>query len=294
MKGISADRRSGNAGGGRVVRIPTLTAPRATAVAGATAALLLACAPTINLEDPSGPRFGTTGRTERTALATTTPEQIEVVTFNVKYGREVERAIEVLRTPPLRGADVISLQEVNADGAARIAQALGMEYVYYPASIHPVEDTEFGAALFSGWPIERDWKVILPHHSFPRNQQRGASAAVLRLGERRLRVYAVHMELGTNITPAQRNDQVQYLLHDAADAAEPVVIAGDFNGADVALPMEQAGYMWANRDAPPSLYLLHTDHIFARGVEPVASGTVEYVHGASDHRPVWATLRLER
>jgi endonuclease/exonuclease/phosphatase (EEP) superfamily protein YafD len=72
-----------------------------------------------------------------------------------------------------------------------------------------------------------------------------------------------------------------------------VVIAGDFNGADVAFLMEQAGYAWANRDAPPSLYFLRADHIFARGLAPLASGTVQRVAGASDHRPVWATFRLE-
>jgi endonuclease/exonuclease/phosphatase family metal-dependent hydrolase len=254
--------------------------------------LLPGCAPTVNLEDPAGPRFGTTSRTERTALADSTPGTITVVTFNVKYGRAIDRAIEVLRTPPLRGADVISLQEVNAAGAERIARALSMEYVYYPASVHPVENTEFGAALLSGWPIERDWKVILPHRSFPRGQQRGASAAVLRLGDAIVRVYAVHMELGTNITPRQRDDQVEHLLCDAADAHEPVVIAGDFNGPDVAFLMERAGYAWANRDAPPSLTVLRADHVFARGLTAVASGTVDYTRGASDHRPIWATLRL--
>ena len=256
-------------------------------------AVLAACAHTVNLEDPAGPRFGTNGRTERTALADSTPGQLKVVTFNVKYGREVERAIEVLRAPPLRGADLISLQEVNAAGVARIARALSMEYVYYPAAIHPVEDTEFGAALLSGWPIERDWKLILPHRSYPRDQQRGASGAVLRLGSARIRAYAVHMELGTSITPRQREDQVNRLLCDAWDALEPVVIAGDFNGADVALLMERAGYVWANRDAGPSALFLHLDHIFARGLQPLASGTDEYVNGASDHRPVWATLRLQ-
>ncbi|NJD11672.1 MAG: endonuclease [Gemmatimonadetes bacterium] len=258
-----------------------------------TAAALPGCARTINLEDPAGPRFGTAGRTERTALADSTPGQITVVTFNVMYGRAIDRAIEVLRTPPLRGADIISLQEVNAAGVARIARALEMEYVYYPAAIHPVEDTEFGAALLSAWPIERDWKLILPHRSFPRRQQRGASAAVLRLGEMRVRVYAVHAELGTGITPWQREDQANRLVCDAWNASEPVVIAGDFNGSDVVLPMNGAGYGWANRDAGPSALFLHLDHIFVRGLEPASSGTVAYVHGASDHRPVWATLRLQ-
>ena len=259
----------------------------------ATTVLLLACAPTVNLEDPAGPRFGTSGRTERTALAAATPERITVVTFNVKYGRAIDRAIAVLRTPPLRAADVISLQEVDAAGAERIARALSMEYVYYPASIHPVEDTEFGAALLSGWPIERDWKLILPHRSYPRDQQRGASAAVLRMGAVLVRAYAVHMELGSNITPRQREEQVQHLLCDAWDAQAPVVIAGDFNGADVAFLMEQAGYVWANRDAGPSVYFLRLDHIFTRGMERLEAGTVSDVRGASDHRPVWATLRLQ-
>jgi hypothetical protein len=129
---------------------------------------------TINLEDRRSP-FGS-GRAERTALAAA-PE----LTVCVQRGT-AEPSIISVRTPPLRGADVISLQEVDAAGAARIARALDMEFVYYPASIHPVEDTEFGAALLSGWPIERDWKLILPHRSF-RGPAAGRSAAV-QLGER--------------------------------------------------------------------------------------------------------------
>lgn len=282
----------GGRGRAAAVRTAPTGHPLARAGLGIALALLSACAPVVNFEDPAGPRFGTNDRTERTGIGAATPDRITVVTFNIKYGRAIDKAIEVLRATPLRSADVISLQEVSAEGVARIARALHMEYVFYPAAIHPVEGTHFGAALLSGWPIERDWKVVLPHRSRPRNQQRVATAAVLRLGDARVRVYAVHMEIPLIITPPQRDDQVEHLLCDAGDATEPVVIAGDFNGSDVAWLLRNAGYAWATRDVGPSLHFLPVDHVFARALEPVASGTVANVRGASDHRPVWATLRL--
>ena len=167
---------------------------------GVLAFACAACAPAINLTDPAGPRFGTHGRTERTGLARATPTELVVATFNIKYGRRVGRAIEVLRTPPLRSADVILLQEVDDEDVERVAAALNLEYVYYPGSIHPTENRHFGSAILSAWPIERDWKVILPHRSWSRGQQRTATAAVLRTGDRRVRVYSLHLELPLNIT----------------------------------------------------------------------------------------------
>lgn len=254
--------------------------------------LPVACARALNYEDPAGPRFASTGRTDRTALARPTPGELRVVTFNIKYGRAIDRAIEVLRAPPLRAADVIALQEVDEEDAARIAVALHLEYVYYPISVHPLDDRHFGSAVLSAWPIERDWKVLLPHRSASRRQRRGGTAAVIRAGDVRIRIYSVHLELPLSLTPAQRTAQVEWLLTDAAAATEPVVIAGDFNGPDVAWLFEDAGYAWATRAVGPTASLFRADHVFARGLEPADAGVHAHVRGASDHRPIWTVLRL--
>ena len=263
-----------------------------------TLALLLllvttaACARALNYEDPAGPRFASVGRTDRTSLVRPTPTELRVVTFNIKYGRAIDRAIEVLRAPPLRGADVIALQEIDEEDAARVAAALHMEYVYYPISLHPLDDRHFGSAVLSAWPIERDWKVLLPYRSASRRQRRGGTAVVIRAGDVRIRIYSVHLELPLNLTPAQRTEQVARLIGDAAAAAEPVVIAGDLNGPDVAWLFEDAGYAWATRELGPTAAIFRADHVFARGLEPADAGLHPHVRGASDHLPAWVVLRL--
>lgn len=64
---------------------------------------------------------------------------LRIVSFNIKFGRRIDAAIEVLGTGNLRGADVLALQEMDEVGVERIARALKLNYVYYPGSIHPVD-----------------------------------------------------------------------------------------------------------------------------------------------------------
>jgi hypothetical protein len=58
---------------------------------------------------------------------------LRVVTFNIQFARHIDSAMALLATAePLAGADIITLQEMDAPGTSRIAAALGMSYVYYP------------------------------------------------------------------------------------------------------------------------------------------------------------------
>ena len=100
---------------------------------GLGAALLLAasglgCAAAVNYLDPAGPLH--VHPREAPPAAGLEPGPLRVVSFNVAYAIEIERAIGVLReTAPLRGADVVALQEMDAPGTERIARALGMKYL---------------------------------------------------------------------------------------------------------------------------------------------------------------------
>lgn len=139
--------------------------------------LLASCAPVTNFLNPIGPRFE--GHYAQPAPPTgPTHSPVRVVTFNIKYAREIDRAIEVLQGDSLRGADVLALQEMDQAGVDRIARALGCNYAYYPASIRPANGNYFGPAVLSRWPIERSWKVLLPHGGWTRGQRRTATAAI--------------------------------------------------------------------------------------------------------------------
>jgi endonuclease/exonuclease/phosphatase family metal-dependent hydrolase len=256
-----------------------------------TAAAIAACARATNLLEPATPLFS--GEYAPRIPDTATTSHIRIVTFNIKLGRRIDRAIEVLRSDSLRDADILALEEMDDAGVDRIARALRLNYVYYPGSIHPTDHRYFGPAVLTRWPIERSWKLFLPHKSRLRHQQRTATVAELRLRGRRIRVYAVHLETPFRFSDAARKDQVRTILADAAGFNGPVVIAGDFNSYGIGPFLVRHGYRWLTARLDPTISIFSWDHIFVRHLSrarPASAGVVRQVHGASDHRPVWAVV----
>lgn len=258
--------------------------------------VLAACTPTINLLNPVSPKFE--GSYARPAAGSSeVRSRIRVVSFNIKLADHIEQAIEVLRSDSLRDADLVSLQEMDETGTARIARALGLNYIYYPGSIHPTRHRYFGPAILTRWPIEETRKVILPHEGWGRHQRRNATAATIKVRGVCVRAYAVHLETQLKASPREREDQVDAILADAATTSCPVVVAGDFNSKGIGRYFEQKGYAWPTENVGGTITVFSWDHIFARGFAPpdsAAAGKVREVHGASDHRPVWASLILSQ
>jgi endonuclease/exonuclease/phosphatase family metal-dependent hydrolase len=253
-----------------------------------------ACTPGINYLSVDGPRYaGAPAPRLVTVAAQFEVPALRFVTFNIRYGEAVDSAIAVLRdTPALEPADVVALQEVDAAGTERIAAALGMAYVYYPATFHPKFERDFGNAVLSRWPIVDDGKVLLPHWGRFRQTARTATAATISVGGATIRVYSVHLGTMAEISSQAKREQADVLL--AAAAAHPrVVILGDMNSFGLGQQFRAAGYEWATRDNPRTFAVGRWDHIFLRGVslaETAATGVVRQTRGASDHRPVWALI----
>jgi endonuclease/exonuclease/phosphatase family metal-dependent hydrolase len=244
------------------------------------------------LLNPTSPKFE--GTYARTAAAGAASSRIRVVSFNIKLADQIGPAIQVLRSDSLGDADIISLQEMDEAGVERIARALHLNYAYYPGSIHPTRQRYFGPAILTRWPITESWKVVLPHEAPFRHQRRNATAATIDVGGRCVRVYAVHLETQLRATQRDREGQVDAILADAAGAPCPVVVAGDFNSKGIGNYFEQNGYSWPTRNVGRTISFFSWDHIFVRGLESPesAAGRVREVYGASDHRPVWASLVL--
>ena len=250
------------------------------------ASLLVGCTRTTNLLHPESPSF--LGSYAAAPGDFPASDGLRIVTFNIKLGRAVDRAIEVLGSDSLAGADVIALQEMDEKGVERIARALKLNYAYYPGSIHPTDDRYFGPALLTRWPIEQSWKLILPHEGRIRHQRRTATAAILRVRSRPLLAYSVHLETQLKISEAARQDQVLTVLRDAATFHGPVVIAGDFNSEGIGPFLVQQGYRWVTARVGPSISFFSWDHIFVRHLTPLRAGVTRRTRRASDHRPVWA------
>ncbi len=257
-------------------------------------AALSGCARALNYEG-LGPRYAGGPAQVAPEPPRCVPDTLHVASFNLKLGRQVDRALELFRSvEPLRAADVIALQEMDATGTQQFAAALGMAYVYYPAAIHPRTGREFGNAILSRWPLEADGKILLPHLGRFRQMRRVAVAATIRLGGESLRIYSVHLGTGADTGPDGRRDQARAVLGDAA-GHDRVIVAGDLNSHGVGTVFEADGYFWPTRDQSGTNFLLNWDHILVRGLAPVgpmSSGVVRDNRGTSDHRPVWAVIVL--
>jgi endonuclease/exonuclease/phosphatase family metal-dependent hydrolase len=273
---------------------------------GLVAALLLAasgpgCA-AVNYLDPAGP-LHVVAR-EGTVPVDPPSTALRVVSFNIAYAVEIDRAIAVLRdSEPLRRPDVLALQEMDAPGTERIARALGMNSVYFPSGVHPKYDRDFGCAILSPWALEGPRKVVLPHGARGSGLRRSATSAVVVRGSERVRVYSVHLPSPLAVSGGSRKAQLRALAADAASSDLPVVIVGDFNSHDKVEELARAGFAWVTRQAGDTarfrlfgigLLGLSYDHVLARGLEAApgkdAVGVVQDNRGASDHKPVWAVL----
>ena len=257
--------------------------------------VLSSCANTVNLLNPTSPRFEGTFAAPVSDSTAGPAGRLRVVSFNIKMADRIGPAIEVLRSDSLRDADIISLQEMDEAGTERIAREMHLNYVYYPGSIHPTRGRYFGPAILSRWPIERSWKLNLPYESPMRKQRRNATAAVVNVRGERVWVYAVHLETQSQASARTREQQAAIILADAESASGPVVVAGDFNSWGIGQYFEQQGFSWPTRNVGKTITVFSWDHIFVRGLppaRPTAAGKVVDVRGASDHKPVWASLML--
>lgn len=235
----------------------------------------------------SGPGWGITG------YAAPADSQIRVVTWNVKWGRQAGAAGEMLASHTrLAGADIVLLQEMTEQSVAVIASRLGFGYVYYPATVHPREQQHMGNAILSPWPITEDRKLVLPHRARFMGTERIAVRATVTVEGRRLRVYSLHLATPFEVGEGGIEDQLEAVIADAEDSADPILVGGDFNSSRVGGLLVEAGYHWLTRGIGPTIWTLRLDHLFVRGVDlHMTAGVVAAEPLPSDHRPVWAVLQ---
>ncbi len=255
--------------------------------------LLTGCPLMASYPDAAGPRYSGDYRPV-VPTGVEAPASITVVTYNLAFAEHVTEAIASLSSPPLAGADVIAMQEMDAPSVERIAKELGLSYVYYPASVAKDGD-DFGNAVLSRWPITADQKINLPHDDPYHQQHRIGVAATVDIRGTPFQVVSVH-----GATPivglGARLDQAETVIHAVEGAAPAQVIAGDFNTSDpgsltqTVKLFEDWGFLWASEgvgDTVDSIIGgLTLDSVFTKGLTPVERGVDERPSG-SDHQPVW-------
>jgi endonuclease/exonuclease/phosphatase family metal-dependent hydrolase len=256
-----------------------------------------ACALVKNYDDPDGPRYSASFAPEPAAAADVVLEELTVCSYNIELSEHITEAIGDLESDGnLRTCRVVLLQEMDWPGARSVAEALALDVVYYPGSIHSGRD--FGNAVLSRWPIVDDSKLILPHRNPTNGRIRIAVSATLDAPSGLITAYSMHGDTPW-LGPAARLDQAEAVAADAARLDGPVVVGGDFNTSDprsvektVALFASHA-FSWASAQVPPEvdgpLGKLTLDHMFVKGFSVTAAGAAP-TH-ASDHQPIWVKLR---
>ena len=247
-----------------------------------------------NYLDPEGPRFSANYSDFRVQSKDT----LKIVSFNIKYSRKIERAIRELDSlPEIKDADILLLQEMNEYGSDQVARALGYNYIYYPATLHPQTESNFGNAVLTPWPIQADQKILLPYEPSLGRTKRIAVSAQISIGERKIMAYSVHTAT-IILSPDMRLKQADSLLNSLSVDEEHIIIGGDFNTIfeqnirDLDAVFTKNNFTRATRRVGPTLqrgpFKFRTDHLYVKGFEVLDAGTV--FTEASDHQPIWTIL----
>jgi len=205
-------------------------------------------------------------------------------------------------------ADIVCLQEVRkvhrreAEYFARwpdLPQAdflapEGYEAVYRTNAY--TKHGEHGNAMLSRWPVVAHQHEDMSDHRF---EQRGLLHCEVMVQGQPIHVVVVHLGLIRASRVRQLAQLQQFILREVPQNV-PVVVAGDFNewGPLVRRSMASAGLVALEKTRlatfPSRLPLLQLDHIYVRGLLPVA---MSVPHGRiwwrmSDHLPLIAEFQL--
>jgi endonuclease/exonuclease/phosphatase family metal-dependent hydrolase len=240
---------------------------------------------------------------------------LRVASWNVHKFPDPPDLIEHLRaSTEIAKADVILLEETShypgedISRSAQLAEALAMTWTHTPVRLLP-DGVMQGNAILSRYPLENVLVKRLPYVDQPyHSQERFALAADVVVGEQRVRVVSVHLDVRTQIT-----DRIRQLDPAVTDLDERAVVGGDFNTApwqwvDALVPLtsteaivgqKQAAILddyMASRRYRGSISVdtntftapgfgMRLDNLYARAV-PTLAADIEYV-GGSDHWPIW-------
>ncbi|MCP3986992.1 MAG: hypothetical protein GY723_21600 [bacterium] len=286
-------------------------------------------------------------RVEGASFATATPaprETLVVMAYNIERGFEADAQLNaILNDPDIPTPDVILLSEADRgcrrtgfrNIARDYAEALGFYYVFATEFVELPSDRGFegpydpplcehGNAIVARYPLgnvrqirhaaQHDWYTPPgdPDPDEPRLGGRIAVAADMRVGDRLVRLYSMHLE-STLGAMAKRDQQAAEVEADSALVFYPVIAGGDLNAyvevltlpsgihdlpvrafidqgfsdPHLALPLSDR---MTNFDPMPMII----DFVLVRGAAVHSPGVcpASTCGGLSDHLPIWASVEL--
>jgi endonuclease/exonuclease/phosphatase family metal-dependent hydrolase len=260
--------------------------------------VLVSCGPIKNYDDPSEPFY----EGHYVQKPPVPKETVKVVSWNLSFAENLDSAINALTcVDELMEADILLLQEMDEAGVELLAQTLGYNYVYYPASIHRRHNRNFGNAVLTKWEIIEHEKIVLPKPASSNKHSRNAVKAIITIGDQEVIAYSAHFETFWILQPNNQR-QVAFLADKVNKGDELVFIGGDFNSLTrgsifyLEQRLGQASLQRLSKNTGHTFEYfgikLTLDHIFASGVEEFEAG-VWRGSDASDHFPLWTNNWLQ-
>lgn len=247
---------------------------------------------------------------------------LRIASWNIhKLPDPAALAAGLLASTEIAKADVVLVQESSSypdepmSRTAVVANELGMTWAHQP--VRDLDDGGIqGNAIMSRFPLEHVAVKRLPYIEQPYHAQpRGAIAADVVVGDKRVRVVSVHLDVRISIS-----DRIRQLDPAVIDLDEHAVIGGDFNTApwtwvealvpltssEAVIGMKQSALLddyMASREFTGAIPVdtptfdapglgMRLDNLYTRAVTSGGSG-VEHASG-SDHWPLWIDIDLCR
>lgn len=233
-------------------------------------------------------------------------EPITAVSFNIEKSNKIDLAIEELANHnATKNIDILLLQEMDQSDVHQMAEALELNYLYFPISYSEKDDKNFGNAILTKNEIHREEKFILPHQK-ANGRIRNATNCVIEVEEKSILIYSIHTET-VIMDQRKRMNQIDAIVDDIESKSEGVdyvLIGGDFNTIlemdlrRITARFKAIDMNWDSEDiGATGDYLFgivkpSNDHFYSKNLKLMASGKLEDSK-ASDHLPIFVKYELK-
>lgn len=233
--------------------------------------------------------------------------QLKILSYNVHHCRGLDEKIDLPRIAKIIkdcDPDFVALQEIDnktrrcggVDQAAELGRLTGLHAQFFKAI--DFDGGQYGQAILSRNQAKSSSTLVLPNLAGREQRIVGIAEYESNSGTK-IQFCTVHLD---HAHDALRLQQADKLNEHFSKSGVSTIIAGDFNARTDSTVMQRIGELWtnANTDQPLATFpaerpTSQIDFIVFRPKGTFQTQSVEVLDQpmASDHRPIFAKLRLE-
>ena len=237
-------------------------------------------------------------------------QSIKVMSYNIHHGRNVHGTIDIQRIGAIikkAKADLVGLQEVDSvcarsgqiDQMKELARLTGMHYTF--RKHFDYDGGSYGLGILSRYPIVKTYDKRIP--SYPEGSGKTLALLVTDVKINKgatVRFATVHFDYRED--SRVRSQQASETMAHLKNEEYPVILTGDLNAGSDTLEIQKLSTFFKQTDTLGDFtfpaqdpkrridyILISRDHL-----KKVRKHKVLDEPEASDHRPVWANLSLQK